>query len=338
MQHRFSILVGSLLALPLLALGQEPSPTEKQALKEEPFAAALAVPLLLFQAEQPTPESLILETLEQLTRTQKKNGRWKAPRKTPEKMTDAGVTGLAVLTLIGDGHTHKFGKYRKNVAKAVDYLEKQVDEKGRVKGSFSNQALVTHALAEIYSVSRDEDLKEMAEKAVEGLVGQQNEDGSFGGLRSGAIYQTTLGLLALKSAKIGGLQVKGRGMKGPAEALTALIDRASLRPKGDPSPLGLRGSLAAVFLGRIFSGVRKSESLQVDLARRFEAGEYPSTKPREAYLVISALFQLGGDAWKHFLKGQDGWMDRRKRSKDLAGKLFEVLALQVRFRWERAQR
>ncbi|MCZ6690198.1 MAG: hypothetical protein O7H41_11380 [Planctomycetota bacterium] len=126
-------------------------------------------------------------------------------------------------------------------------------------------------------------------------------------------------------------------MKAAAEALTALIDQLSLKPKGDPSPLDRRSSLAAVFLGRLLSGVNKSESLQVALVGRFEAGDYPSKNPRQAYLVTSALFQQGGDSWKDLVKGQDQWMDRRKRSKDLSGMLFEVLALEVRSRWERTQ-
>ena len=213
------------------------------------LAAALIAPLLLLQGDQPTAKSLLVDTFEELAQSQRKDGRWKTPRKTPEKLTDAGVTGLGVLLFVGGGHFPKHGKYHENVSKALAYLQKKLGKSGRVKGSFSNQALVTHALVEVYSVSRDESLKASAERAIGGLLAVQNEDGSFGDSRSGGIHQTTLGFLALKSAKVAGLEVKGDALKRAAGALTSAIDPTSLTAKGDQSPLDRHGSLAAVYVG-----------------------------------------------------------------------------------------
>ena len=300
------------------------------------LVVVLAAPLVLSQAEESKPTRLVLDTYEELDRTQKRDGRWKAPRKTPEKLSDAGVTGLAVLSFLRGGHTHKHGKFRENVAKATAYLSKQMDEKGRVKGSFPNQALVSHALIELSAVSRDEEIREIAQRALKGLLSRQNEDGSFGKQKSGRIYATTLAILAMKEAKMAGMNVDRAANRSAAGSLLDRIDETSLEPKGDPSLLDRRGARAAVFMGRLFSGVYKSEDLQVRLAESFARGGYPAKNAREAYFVVAASFQQGGSDWEDLLKAQDGWMASGKRSRDLASRLFEVLALTLRLRWDRA--
>ncbi len=132
--------------------------------------------------------------------------------------------------------------------------------------------------------------------------------------------------------------MKGDGIKKAAGALTSAIDPTSLTAKGDQSPLDRRGSLAAVYLGRLFSGSAKSGSLQVNLAEEIQKAEYPTRNPRETFVLTQALFQIGESAWEDYVRSQDGWIARGKRSKDLLGRLFEGMALETRIRWESARR
>lgn len=295
--------------------------------------------LLAFSPDDPTTtESLILETLEDLSRTQKKDGRWKAPRKTPEKLTDAGVTGLALLSFVGAGHTHKFGKFKGNVARAREYLEGQVGDDGSVKGGTANQAIVARALAELYAVSRDKDLEEAAKGAIEGLLKRQLRDGSIGDPRTGRYFETLMAIQAIGKARQAGVEVDRNRSRAASIFLEQKVDPENLKLRRDPSPLDRRGALAAIYLGRMLSGAKKEESLQKALALEFVRGEYPAGDPRAAYVLTAALFQHGGDAWETYLKSQGEWMARDKRSKDLSGRIFEVLSLEVRLHWERMRR
>ena len=79
-------------------------------------------------------------------------------------------------------------------------------------------------------------------------------------------------------------------------------------------------------------------SLQVNLAEEIQKAEYPTRNPREAFILTQALFQIGESAWEDYIRSQDGWIARGKRSKDLLGRLFEGMALETRIRRVRARR
>ncbi len=84
---------------------------------------------------------------------------------------DVGVTGLALLALLGDGNTIREGPYRENVRRAVHWLLEQQDYQsgllGHELGAFVyDHAIGTLALVEAYHTSGVRALGRQARKAV----------------------------------------------------------------------------------------------------------------------------------------------------------------------------
>lgn len=59
---------------------------------------------------------------------------------------DVGVTGLAVLALLGDGHAPGRGEHSESVERACAWLVGQMDEEGRLKMEASHNAIYCHAI------------------------------------------------------------------------------------------------------------------------------------------------------------------------------------------------
>ncbi len=94
-----------------------------------------------------------------------------------------GATGLALLALLGGGHTHKSGDYQRNVKRGIDFLIKSgqvtptgLDFRGRVvsnEGMYV-QGLCTIALSECAGMTKDSRVRKAAEGAIEFIVKAQN--------------------------------------------------------------------------------------------------------------------------------------------------------------------
>jgi len=96
---------------------------------------------------------------------------------------DVGVTSLALLAFLGDGHTDRGSErdnpYALNVRRGLRYLMNQQDDKGcfgsRASQHFMyNTALATAAMCEAYSMTRNPRYKEPAARAVRYLLDAQN--------------------------------------------------------------------------------------------------------------------------------------------------------------------
>lgn len=119
---------------------------------------------------------------------QEKDGRWRSLE--PEGEADAkgqgngaldvGVTGLALLALLSEGHNSANGKYKDRVTKGVAWLLKQQDEKsgqiGGTRSSYSayNHAIATWALAEALRLGKDAGHKAQVEKALDHTERRRN--------------------------------------------------------------------------------------------------------------------------------------------------------------------
>lgn len=306
---------------------------------------ALASLIALLPAQDSSPTRRVREVLHELKSTQGEDGRWKAPEKSPEGLTDEGMTGLALLVFAGAGNTHRHGEYMETAKKGLAYLADSLDDSGRVQGSIANQAVVTMALAELYAVTRDFKYKKAAAQTGKALLDEQHPDGGFGDSETGSIYATTLALMGMAACRVGNLKLEVEPHQERArDWLEDQVDPETLHIKGKTDPLGADGAAAAIYVGRRFSrlgaGTPKEEDpLRESLGSHLVKVEYRPEMPRDAFFLAYALLFLENTfAWKGCIAIQESWLAEGKRSDDAAGRLFETLALQVRVRYERLQK
>ncbi len=135
---------------------------------------------------------------------------------------DTAATGLALLAFLGHGESHlSAGKYQKNVEKGLAWLVQAQDSNGDLTngGNLYMHAIASFAICEAYAFTRDPDLKDAAQKAIDFTVASQNPQS--GGWRynpyprSRDADTSVFGwmLMALKSAKLGGLEVPQKSWK-----------------------------------------------------------------------------------------------------------------------------
>jgi squalene cyclase len=91
---------------------------------------------------------------------------------------DPGLTGLATLAFLGAGHTHRAGRFKETVKKAIRYLMKVQAPDGLVGGKrghyMYNHAFCALALTEAYGMTQSPLVKGAAQKAIHWLVKAQN--------------------------------------------------------------------------------------------------------------------------------------------------------------------
>ncbi|MDP7010321.1 MAG: hypothetical protein QF685_02995, partial [Verrucomicrobiota bacterium] len=127
-------------------------------------------------------EEAIERALDWFTKHQEKDGSWSMKRHGGQKNHDVAATSFAVLCYFGWGIKHnqsgKSYKHQKTVQNALKWL---VDNMGK-DGDFTNgqgngmydQGVAAMALAEAYGLTKDPDLKEPLQKAVDFIIKAQN--------------------------------------------------------------------------------------------------------------------------------------------------------------------
>ena len=241
---------------------------------------------------------------------------------------DPGVSGLALLPFLGAGETHVQGEHREVVKSALGYLRTIQDSEGcfgpRTSQHFQyNHSIATLAMAEAYGLSGSRMLKDPAQRAV-GFV-QQSQNPYLAwryGVRDGENDTSVTGwmVMALKSAKLAGLEVDGGAFRGAIGWVDKMTEPefgrvGYQRRGGQPArttdmmerfPADRSESMtAAGVLTRVFCGQdpAKSDEIQkgVDLIVRkpprwdVDAG---TIDMYYWYYGTLAMHQVGGRPWK----------------------------------------
>jgi len=139
-------------------------------------------------------------------------------------------TGLALLCFLGAGYTHQEGPYQETITQGLYYLNErmlitsmggdlrdisEVDQAfgnlivRRKSGSMYSHGIATLALCEAYAMTRDRELAEQAQQAVDFIVNAQHDQGGwrYEPLQPGDTTITGWQVTALKSALLGRLKV-----------------------------------------------------------------------------------------------------------------------------------
>jgi peptidoglycan hydrolase-like protein with peptidoglycan-binding domain len=276
----------------------------------------------------PATESAVEAALRWLKRHQEADGHWDCRKyggTTLRNEGSVGVTGLATLAFLGAGYTHKTGKYKDNVRRAVKWLVKQQQDNGLLISGAREpgypHAISGLALAEAYGMTKDAGLRGPAQKAVEYSI--STHQASYSGWRykarqGGDLSVTGWFVMQLKSARIAGLRVDGAGFQGAANFLNRVTSKGG---GGMYQPgKGVAPAMTAVgMVSRQFMGTPNTDPLLVGGANyllralpEWKIGDRPQDRKlipcsrntlyrRDFYYFYYGtlcMFQQGGDSWK----------------------------------------
>jgi hypothetical protein len=225
---------------------------------------------------------------------------------------DTAITGLALLSFLGSGHTHLDGPYREDIRRGLEYLMRTQAADGSLGGSAAMfefmycHAMATCALSEAYGMTRDQRLREPLERAIGYTLAAQDPKG--GGWRykpgdAGDTSQLGWQLMALKSAELAGIPVPERTRQGIIRYLQSVSagqygGRASYRPSEQTT----RTMTAEALLCWQFLGLAR-EHPACNEAGDYLLGELPGEGTFNLYYWYYATFsmyQLQGVYWQRW--------------------------------------
>lgn len=128
---------------------------------------------------------------------------------------DSAATSLCLLPFLGAGQTHQVGIYKETVSKGLRWLIQQQKPNGDLRAGVTNNAgMYAHGqgaivLCEAFALTRDEELRSPAQRAINFIVDAQHEAGGWRYKPGDPGDTSVLGwqLMALQSARTAEIQV-----------------------------------------------------------------------------------------------------------------------------------
>jgi len=287
----------------------------------------------------PQSEQAVERGIDYLVRHQFPDGHWSLDRfahgaapgyedASPGQMNgDTAATGLALLAMLGAGYTHREGKHAAVLERGIAWLVQNQQADGQLFTPQTDQSRYTHsyghaiaaiALCEAYGMTRDEGLRDPAQRAIRFILFAQHPE------RGGWRYEpqresdTSVSgwkLMALKSAQMAGLQVPPETL----QKVSGWLDLAQVQggsryvynPYAADTPQQREGRLpnlamtAEGLLMRMWLGWRRDNPALIEGAQ-FLAANLPEegtpSEPRRDlyywYYATQVMFQVQGDGWK----------------------------------------
>lgn len=261
-------------------------------------------------------EGAVHRALAWLARVQRPDGRWRArdhgagleqrvhgqDRQHAGIDADTGITGLALLALLGAGQTHFEGEYRRHVESGLEFLLRTQTPDGDLSGGAGTfAAMYCHgiallAVAEAHALTGDARLRPAMEKAQQyTLRAQSRVDGGWRyrpGDAEGDTSQLGWQLLALKSAELSGLPIPSTCQQGVEHFLRRVSlgqfgALASYRAGMAPS----RAMTAEALVCRYFLGQQLPDGA-LDEVAAYLMREPPGTGPTNLYYWYYATLGL----------------------------------------------
>ena len=260
-----------------------------------------------------------------LQKIQRKDGSWSfgdvGAAGSPGSMqtTDVGATSLALLCMLGGGHTKETpGEYQETVAKGLAWLMQSAIRSpagADMRGSFQgNSGMYVHGLATICLGEAsalepgDRELRRITLEAVRFLERTQGSDGGWRYQPREVPGDTSVvgwQVMALQSAKAGGISVKADTFSDVKKFLNSVQAEGGAR-YGYTSPEKNRPSLTAVgLLCRMYLGWKR-EKPELKAGAEYLAGIGPSREDMYYnYYATQVLHHWDGELW-------DKWNQRMR--------------------------
>jgi hypothetical protein len=247
---------------------------------------------------------------------------------------DVGVTGLALLAFLGDGHTMRGGMYKDVVSNGMKWLRDQQDPETGLLGEevghafLYDHSIATLAVCEAFYFDKSPLLKSTAQKAVNYIGKARNPYGAWRydvpPIGDNDTSVTGWMVFALKSAEEGKLKIDNEAFLGAKNWFDEVTDPGTGRCGYDS--IGSRSSrvegrnedypeeegeamTAVALLCRFFMGEdpETSEHMKkhAELLRRALPKWEPEKKANDMYYWYYgsyAMYQMGGKYWEEWNK------------------------------------
>ena len=269
-------------------------------------------------------EQAVAAALQWLVTHQEADGHWDAARfgggreaPTADRQrnraganADSGITGLALLALLGSGQTHLHGNARQSIQFGLEYLLRQQAADGNLGGNAGLYAqmychgIALLALGEAYAATDDQRLRPSLQRGVQFTL--QAQHSTTGGWRyqpgdRGDTSQFGWQVMSLRTAQWAGIEVPSQTRTGMRQFLRSVSSTrqpglASYRRGERPTP----SMTAEALVCRFFLQVPRDTTIEkgaVELLQR----SLPTQTPVNFYYWYYGslgLFQLGGEPWK----------------------------------------
>ena len=251
-------------------------------------------------------EKAIRASLRWLAENQEEDGRWDSKKHGARGKFDTGNAGLALLCFFGWGARHdRDGEYRDHVQLALDYLLKIQEDNGDLSGDglMYCHAIASIALCEAYGISKDERLRDPAQRSIAYTLAAQSK--SKGGWRynPGEDSDTSITgwqYMALHSARLAGLKVPEENF----ERARRWLDQAGGGKHG--GLYGYQGPgtkwpamIATGMFCRQLDLVPPTAPMQIESARQLKMRPMKTSRPDYYYIYYAtlALYQHQGSIW-----------------------------------------
>ncbi len=227
---------------------------------------------------------------------------------------NVGITSLAALAFMSDGHLPLRGQYQEIVTKSLEFVLSNATETGLIAADTSHGPMYGHGFAtlflgEIYGMSGDVDdtkIRNALVKAVRLIVNTQNDEGGwrYNPVPDDADVSVTIcQVMALRSARNAGISV-------PKETIDRAIQyvqdcqnpdggfRYMTSPGASAWPRSAAG-VATLYYAGIYEGDALNKGLEY-----LSDQAYPSARRRQAhyyygnYYTTQAMFLAGGEHWE----------------------------------------
>jgi len=224
----------------------------------------------------------------------------------------AGATALALLPLLGYGNTHQVGTYKRQVEAGLKFLMANGKPAGRgisylePSGTMYSHGLVSIVFCEAFAMTKDPYLKPFAQGTIWFIEDAQDPNG--GGWRyqprqAGDTSAVGWQLMALKSGKIGGLEINPRTLKLTEKFLDGVsIDSGAFYGYTAPPSRPVADARTAVgLLCRMYMGWQKDAPGIVD-GTELMSKKGPDVRATSDayynYYASQVMKHMGGRQWK----------------------------------------
>jgi hypothetical protein len=257
----------------------------------------------------PQSEAAVARALKWLAAHQNSDGSWSLDHRRGRcegrcgdpghQVSDNGATALALLPFLGAGHTHKKGPYQKTVAEGLKYLA-QATRRGGHRGSLADggtmyaHGLAAIALCEAYAMTRDRELREPAQAALDYIVYAQDPTGGGWRYRPRQAGDTSVvgwQIMALKSGHMAYLEVPASTFK-KAERFLDRVQTDYGAAYGYTGPAAKPSTSAVGLLCRMYLGWKREREALARGARRLAQIGPSRSDLYYDYYATQTLFQF----------------------------------------------
>ena len=255
-------------------------------------------------------EAAVADGLAWLAKNQEKSGSWSLAG----PYTDGGhienrvaATAMAMLAFQGAGYTHKKGKYKALMKKAVDSLLKMQDadgnfyQKGPTHHRLYSQAQASIAICELYGMTKDSALRDPAQTALNYAARVQSPLGGwrYSPREDSDTSVTGWFVMAFQSGRMAGLEVNTTTLEKITEFLNSVQHDGgatyAYKPDEDPTiTMTAEGLLCRQYLGWDYQDPRLRQGVDELALNPIDASD---ENVYYWYYATQVMHHMGGDDW-----------------------------------------